>query len=151
MFNEKLKNNEHLEMKLHCFYYYNQSFEALSNYTLQIRIFDNNSLYYINEYTTDKFGFLSFLITQEDFNYNYTNHDFKISIFFHGTFILRNKTITKSFKIEKEIYSEITSSSQVKFLSFISILVIVLVVFSYIITNKRSKSGKILTELIVKY
>ena len=150
-FNDELKNNENLELKLHCFYYINQSFESLSNYTMLIKIFDNKSVYFIKEYTTDQFGFINILIAQEEFIYNDTNHNFNISVFFNGTFILENKTVIKSFKLIRDIYPEITNSFQVRFLSFISILIIVLLVFSYLITNKRSKNGKMLTELIVRY
>ncbi|MFW9900283.1 MAG: hypothetical protein ACFFDY_03235 [Candidatus Thorarchaeota archaeon] len=150
-FNDELKNNENLELKLHFFYYINQSFESLSNYTMLIKIFDNKSVYFIKEYTTDQFGFMTISIAQEEFIYNETNHNFNISIFFNGTFMLENKTVIKSFKLIQDIYPEITNSFQVRFLSFISILVIVLVVFSYLITNKRSKNGKMLTELIFRY
>jgi hypothetical protein len=150
-FNEELINNENFEMILYCFYYINQSFESLNNYTLIIRIFDSNFVYFTSEYITDQSGFLHILITQEEFTDNQLNHNFNVSVIFNGNYFLNSKTITKNFKLTQEIKSEITNSFHVKFLSFVSILVVVLIVFSYLIINKRSKTGKLLTELIVRY
>ncbi len=150
-FNNELKNDENLELELHCFYFINESIQSLNNHTMFITIFDNNSIYFINKCTTNQFGFLTIIIPQEAFNYNQAYHDFNISIFFNGTYFLENKTIIRSFKLKQDTNSEVPNSYQLQFLSFISILIIVLVVFSYMITSKRSKSGKILTELIVRY
>lgn len=150
-FSETLKRNEDLEINLFFYYYFNQSLKPLANYNILLNIVDNKTLVFINEYKTDKFGILAITLSQELFNFNQKSREFIINIYFNGTYFLDNKTLSLNLNLDPEINSEINNSFQINFLSFVSILIIILILFSYMITNKRSKSEKLLTEIIVRY
>ncbi len=150
-FNNNLKDNEDLEMKLYCYYYINHSVKPLVDYILLIKIFNNMTLTFVNEYKTDEYGFLTVLISQDSFKYNQTDQDFNLSIFFNGTAFLDNRTIILSFNLNNEIYSKVQNTLQIRLLSFTTILIISLILISYVIINKKSKSEKLLTELIIRY
>jgi len=149
-FNNILEESEDLEIKLYCYYDINQSAKPLVDYNFLIKIFVNNTLTFMNENKTNEFGFLTIIIPQNSFNSNPASQEFIISIIFNGTFFLDNKTLTLSLKI-KNIYTETMNSFQMKFLSFVSVLFVVLILLSYVIINKKSKNGKLLTELIIRY
>lgn len=148
-FNNYLKNDEDLEIRLYCYYYINQSVKPLINYMFLVKIFDNLTLTFVNEYKTDEYGFLTFLISQDLFNYNQTGQDFNLTIFFNGSKFLDNRTIILSFNLNQ--FSKIQNTLQISLLSFTAILIISLILISYVIINKKSKSEKILTELIIRY
>ena len=150
-FNNNLNDNEDLEIKLYCYYYINQSIKPLVNYILLIKIFKNLTLTFINEYKTDKYGILTVFISQDSFNYNQKSQDFNLNIIFNGTDFLDNKTIVLSFKLNHDIYSKIQNTFQIRIISFTAILFISLILISYVIINKKSKSEKLLTELIIRY
>ena len=149
-FNNILEESEDLEIKLYCYYDINQSAKPLVDYNFLIKIFVNNTLTFMNENKTNEFGFLTIIIPQNSFNSNPASQEFIISIIFNGTFFLDNKTLTLSLKI-KNIYTETMNSFQMKFFSFVSVLFVVLILLSYVIINKKSKNGKLLTELIIRY
>lgn len=150
-FNNNLEESEDLEIKLYCYYYLNQSEKPLANYTLMIKIFDNKSLTFINEYKTDKSGILEVSISQDSFNYNQRNQDFIIYIFLNETYYLDNKTLTLNLNLNQDYYSKVLNSFQIKIFSFTSVLIIIIILLSYVIINKKSKSEKLLTELIIRY
>ncbi len=150
-FCETLKKNEELEINLRFYYYFNQSLKPLGNYNILLKIIDNKTPVFIKEYETDKFGNLIINISQEFFNFNQKSQELIVNIYFNGTYFLDNKTLSLDLKLNQDLFSEINNSFQINFLSFISILVIILILFSYMLTNKRSKSEKLLTDLIIKY
>jgi len=150
-FSETLKKNEELEINLRFYYYFNQSLKHLANYNILLKIIDNKTPVFIKEYETDKFGNLTINISQEFFNFDQKSQKLIVNIYFNGTYFLDNKTLSLDLKLNQDVYSEIYNSFQVNFFSFISILVIILILFSYILTNKRSKSKKLLTDLIIRY
>ena len=116
-----------------------------------LKIYDYKTLIYINEYNTDKFGVLIIKIPQESFNFNLEVQEYNINIIFNGTNFLNNKTLTLGLKINRETYSDKKNSLQMSILSFMSILIIILIVLSYIISDKKNKSKKLLTDLIIRY
>jgi hypothetical protein len=150
-FTDTLKQNENLEIKLFYYFYINLSQEPLANYSILLNIIDNNTCVFTNEYKTDRFGILAINLSQEFFNFNQQNQEFIINISFNGTFLLEKKTFSLNLKLNQKINSEIYDSFQINFLSFFSILIVVLVLFSYLITNKRNKSEKLLTEITIRY
>lgn len=150
-YNDTLNKDEDLVIKLSYYYNYNQSLKPLANYTIHLKIFDNETLTYFNEYETDKFGILTIIISQELFNYNQESQDFNIDIIFDGTYFLENRTLSFLLRIEQEINSNNTNTLQMSILSFASILVIMLIIISYIISEKKNRSNKSLTDLIIKY
>ena len=150
-FNESLKESEDLEIRLFYYYYFNLSLKPLANYNIVLKIYDYKTLIYINEYKTDKFGVLTIKIPQESFNFNLMSQEFNINIIFNGTNFLNNKTLTLPLKINRETYSDKKNSLQMSILSFMSILIIILIVLSYVISDKKNKSKKLLTDLIIRY
>ncbi len=150
-FNESLIESEDLEIRLFCYYYFNQSLKPLAIYNIVLKIYDYKTLIYINEYKTDKFGVLTIKIPQKSFNFNLEGQEFNINIIFNGTNFLNNKTLSLSLKINRETYSDKKNSLQMSILSFMSILIIILIVLSFIISNKKNKSKKLLTDLIIRY
>jgi len=150
-FNNNLKESEDLEIKLYCYYYLNQLKNPIASHKLLIKIFDNKSLTFINEYKTNKFGVLEFSVSQDCFNYNQKSHDFIIIIFLNESLYLDNKTFILNLDLYQENYSNSLSALQIRIFSFISVLIIILILLSYLIINKKSKSEKLLTELIIRY
>lgn len=150
-FNDFLKKNEELEINLRFYYSFNQSEEPLANYNITLKIIDNKTPVFINEYETDEFGNLKINISQEFFNFNQKSQEFIINIYFNGNYFFDNKTLSLELKLNQDVYSEINNSFQINFFSFISILVIILILFSYMLSNKRSNSEKLLTDLIIRY
>lgn len=150
-FNESLKESEDLEIRLFYYYYFNQTLKPLASYNMVLKIYDYKTLIYINEYKTDKFGVMTIKIPQKSFNFNLEGQEFNINIIFNGTNFLNNKTLTLRLKINRETYSDKKNSLQMSILSFMSILIIILIVLSYIISDKKNKSKKLLTDLIIRY
>lgn len=150
-FNDYLAKGEDLEIKLSCYYYINQSVKWLENYNFLIKIYDNKTLTYINEFETNKIGILEILISQDSFNANQTNQDYTVNIFFNGTYSLDNKTLILTLKLNHGIISETQNSFQMTIFSFTSVLIAVLILLSYVIINKKSKSEKLLSELVIRY
>ncbi|MFX0038415.1 MAG: hypothetical protein ACFFCY_04395 [Promethearchaeota archaeon] len=150
-FKNYLEDCEDLEIKLRCYYSLNQSEISLVNYNLFIKIYDNKSLIFIDEYITDKFGFLEVLISQDSFNFTQKNQDYIIKIFLDETDFLYNKTLTLNLKLNQDNYLKILNSFQIKIFSFTSVLIIILIILSYVLINKKGKSEKLLTELIIRY
>lgn len=150
-FNENLKNGEDLEIKLFCYYLFNQSDELVANYPFIIKIFDDKTLTFISEYKTDNFGNLEIKLAQEFFNFNQKSEELIINIIFSGTYSLCNKTLVLYLKVNQTTTLKTKDSFQMNFLSFISILIIVLIVLSFIIHGNDNKNKKLLTELVVRY
>ena len=150
-YNDFLKEHEDLAIKLSYYYYLNQSLKPLANCFILLKIFGNKTLTYINEYKTDKFGILTISIPQELFNFEQEGQEFNINIIFNGTYFLENKTLSLSIKINKEIFYNTKNTLQLSVLSFMSILIIILIVLSYIISEKKNRSGKLLADLIIRY
>ncbi len=150
-FSNNLEKGEDLKIKLHCYYYLNQSNIDLANKTLLIKIFNNQSLAFVNSYKTDQYGFLEASISQNSFNFPNNSHDFIIQICFNETTYLDNKVLTLNLNLAQDYYSQLLASFYTKVFSFISVLIIILVFLSYVIINKRSKNEKLLTELIIRY
>ncbi|MFX1420204.1 MAG: hypothetical protein ACFE9N_14915, partial [Promethearchaeota archaeon] len=146
-FNNNLEDSEDLEIRLYCYYYFNQSVKPLADHNLLIKIFDNNTLTFMNENKTDEFGFITILISQNSFVSNLACQEFTICIIFNGTSFLDNKTLILSLSL-KDDFLETIYSFQMKFFSFISVLLIVLILLSYVIINKKGKNEKLLAELI---
>ncbi len=150
-FNNNLEESEDLEIKLYCYYYLNQSKNPIKSYKLLVKIFDNKSLVFINEYETDKFGVLEISISQDSFNYNRKSHDFIITIFLNESLYLADKTLTLNLNLYQDNYSNTLNSIQIRIFSFISVLIIILILLLYLIINKKNKNEKLLTELIIRY
>ncbi|MFX0003049.1 MAG: hypothetical protein ACFFAA_06655 [Promethearchaeota archaeon] len=150
-FKNYLEHGEDLDIILRCFYSLNQSEIILANYNLLIRIYDNKSLIFINEYITDKFGFLEVSISQDSFNYTQKNQIYMIKIFLNETDFLYNKTLILNLNLNQNNYLKILNSFQIKIFSFTSVLIIMLIILSYVFINKKGKNEKILTELIIRY
>ncbi|MFX1500741.1 MAG: hypothetical protein ACFFDH_07230, partial [Promethearchaeota archaeon] len=150
-FNTTLEENEDLLIKLSYYYNINQAIQPLVNHSIQLKIFKNDTLTYINEYKTDKFGILTIKITQESFNYNQEGQNFTISLFFNGTNFLENNTLSLNLKIKQDFNSGNKNILQMRILSFISVLVVILVVISYLISEKKKRSDKLLIDLIAKF
>ncbi|MFX0000686.1 MAG: hypothetical protein ACFE9Q_05800 [Candidatus Hodarchaeota archaeon] len=151
VFNENLKKNENLEIKLYYYYYINQELIELANHNILLSICCNKTLLYINDYKTDSFGFLNVSIPQVLFNSHQIHQDFIIDIDFNGNYLLDNKSLSFSFKLEQDVDSVVNNFFQINIFSLISILTILLILFSYVISNRRRKNGKLLTELIVRF
>ncbi|MEE9378282.1 MAG: hypothetical protein V3V33_09635 [Candidatus Lokiarchaeia archaeon] len=150
-YNDSLNEHEDLTIKLSYYYSVNQSLKPLANYSILLKIFDNETLTFINEYETDKFGILTIIIPQKLFNFDQKSQRFNINIIFNGTYYLKNKTLSLSLKINQEIYSKTKNTLQMSILSFVSILIIILIILSYIISEKKNRSDKLLTDLIIRY
>ncbi|MFX1377764.1 MAG: hypothetical protein ACFFA4_01605 [Promethearchaeota archaeon] len=150
-FNNRIEIDEDLDIKLSLHYNINQSDIILVNYKILIKIFDNKSLTFINEYWTDKSGVLEISISQNSFNYNQEIKDFIIKIFLNESNYFNNETLILNLDVHQNIYSKILNSFQMKIFSFTSILIAILIFLSYIIINKKSKNEKALTELIIRY
>lgn len=150
-YNDSLKEHEDLAIKLSYYYYLNQSLKPLTNCFILLKIFNNKTLTYINEYKTDNFGILTILIPQELFYFDQEYQEFNINIIFNGTYFLENKTLSLSLSIDKVIYYNTKNTLQLSILSFISILIVILIVLSYIISEKKNRSDKLLTDLIIRY
>jgi hypothetical protein len=150
-FDNYLENGEDLEIRLSCYYYINQYKYWLENYNLLIKIYNKKTLTYIDEFETNNLGLLEVSISQDSFNDNQTSQNFTINIFFNGTYSLNNKTLILSLNLNQDIISETQNSFQMTIFSFTSVLIVILIFLSYIIINKRSKSEKLLSELVIKY
>lgn len=150
-FTNNLGKGEDLDLKLHCYYYFNHSYSPLSNYKLLVAIFNNNSLAFISEYETDNSGVLVISIPQSSFSFDQISQSFKIRVSLNETQYVDNKTISLDLSLDQNKYQEILNSIQIKIFSFTSVLIIILIFLSYIILNKKGKNEKILTELIVRY
>jgi len=150
-FNDHLKESEDLEIKLFYYYYFNHSEKLLANYNFIIKIFDNKTLTFANEYKTDNLGNLEINLDQEVFNFDQKSEELIIKIIFNGTYYLSNNTLVLSLKLNQATTSEMKNSFQIKFFSFISILIIVLIVLSFIINNNKYKNKKLLAELVMRY
>jgi len=150
-YNDYLKEHEDLTIKLSFYYNFNQSLKPLANYCMLLKIFNNKTLAFINEYKTDKFGILTIIIPQELFKFDQKSQEFNINVIFNGTYFLENKTLSLSLKIYQEIYSNTKNTLQMSILSFVSILIIILIALSYIISEKKKRNYKLLTDLIIRY
>lgn len=150
-FTNDLEKSEDLDLKLHCYYYINHSYEPIANFKLLIEIFDNNSLTFIREYETDNSGVLEISIPQNSFNYDQNAQVFTIQISLNETQYLDNKTLSLYLYLNQSNYAEILKTIQIKIFSFTSVLIIMLIFLSYIILNKKSKNEKLLTELIIRH
>ncbi len=150
-FTNELKKSEDLDLKLHCYYYINHSYEPIANFKLLIEIFDNNSLTFIREYVTDNSGVLEISIPQNSFNYDQDAQAFTIQVSLNETQYLDNKTLSLYLYLNQTNYAEILKTIQIKIFSFTSVLIIMLIFLSYIILNKKSKNEKLLTELIIRH
>ena len=150
-YNDNLEENEDLKIKLLFYYNFNQSLKPLANYCILFKIFDKKKLAFIKEYITDKFGALTIIIPQELFNFDKKSQEFNINIIFNGTYFLENKTLSLSLKINQEIDSNTKNTLQMTILSFMSILIGILIVVSYIVWGKKKRNDKLLTDLIIRY
>ena len=116
-----------------------------------IKIYNNKTLTYINEFETNKLGILDASISQDSFNTNQASQDFTVNIFFNGTYSLDNKTLTLNLNLNQDIIAETQNSFQITIFSFTSVLIVILILLSYVIINKKSKSEKLLSELVIRY
>ncbi|MFX1389626.1 MAG: hypothetical protein ACFE9Z_06125 [Promethearchaeota archaeon] len=150
-FKINLKESEELKGEFYCFYIFNQTEIPLINYNLFVRISNNNSIIYNQEYSTDEFGVLYINIPQESFFSTQNSHELILSIIFNGSDLLENTVLNLTFNIIQDPFSKLFNSFQMKFLSFSSILIIIFIIFSYLILNKKNKSEKLLSELVIRY
>ncbi len=150
-FTEHLKESEDLVIKLIYYYYFNNSEKLIANYNFMIKIFDNKTLTFANEYKTDNFGNLEINLCQEVFNFDKKSEELIIKIIFNGTYYLSNNTLVLNLKLNQATTSEMKNSFQIKFFSFISILIIVLIVLSFVINSNKHKNKKLLAELVMRY
>ncbi|MFX1365169.1 MAG: hypothetical protein ACFFCE_18090 [Promethearchaeota archaeon] len=150
-FNNTLEQHEDLVIKLSYYYNMNQSIKPLVYHSIQLKIFKNDTLTYINEYNTNKFGILTIIIAQELFNYNQECRDFNINLIFNGTDSLENKTLSLNLKIKQEFNSDNKNLLQMRIISFVSVLAVILVLISYFLSEKKKRIDKLLTDLIIKY
>jgi len=150
-FNNDLNKGEDLEIKLSCYYYINQSKQWLENYNLLIKIYNNKTLTYINESETNNLGILEVSITQDSFSDHQTTQNFTVNIFFNGTYSLDNKTLILSLNLNQDIIPETQNTFPITIFSFTSVLIVIMVFLSYVIINKKSKSEKLLSELVIRY
>jgi hypothetical protein len=150
-FKNNLKEHEDLEIKLYCYYYFNQSKNLLADYELSIKIFDNQTQIFVKEYETNKSGILEVSIPQKSFNQNQTNNNFFIKIVLNETSIIDKKTLTLTLNLNQDNYWKMLDLFQMKIFSFTTVLIIILILLLYVIINKRSKTEKLLTELIIRY
>ncbi|MFX1303284.1 MAG: hypothetical protein ACFFBV_09200 [Promethearchaeota archaeon] len=150
-FNEELKENEELEIKLSYYYSFNQTLYPLAGYDFTLKIYDNKTLVFISEFKTDNSGKLEIRLAQTLFNSNQQSEELSINIIFNGTYSLPNKTLVLCLRVNQGAIPKMENSFQLNFISFISILIIVLIVLSIIINNTKSKSKKLLAELVMRY
>jgi hypothetical protein len=150
-FDSNLEVDDALEVELYFYYFINETEVPLINHKLSAKIFNYNKTILIEEYKTDNQGILYLIISQELFFFSQYSHELTLSIYFNGTNSLENKTINLSFNIDQEPFSDLQYSFQMKFISFSSILIIIIILISFVIIKKRSKSEKLVSELVIKY
>jgi len=150
-FNGSIKESEDLEIKLFYYYYINQSIEPLTNCDFTIKIFDNETLIFINEYKTDRFGILEINVAHDNFKFDQESVELIINVNFNGTYSLENKTLVLYLILNQATTPKMEYSFQMNLLSFISILILVLIVLSFILNNNKNKNKKLISELIVRY
>ncbi|MFX0035023.1 MAG: hypothetical protein ACFE9I_05210 [Candidatus Hermodarchaeota archaeon] len=150
-FTNVLKEKEDLELKLRYYYYFNQNQTYLADYLIIIKIFHISSLIFIQEFKTDKFGNLSVIIPQKDFNFNPKIEELTIKIIFNGTSYIGNKTLLFNLIINQDTIINIKKSFQVNFFVFLSILIIIIIFIMIAINNNRNKYEKLLSDLVIRY
>lgn len=150
-FKERLTSEEDLEIRLFYYFYFNNSLKPLDNQYIELKIHRNKSLIFTNKYKTDNSGVLHVIIVQELFNLNQGGDELIIDLTFNGTNFLENKTLSLKIKINQYLNSEISSSINLKILSFTSILTLLIMLIIIIVKNNKNKSEKVLSEIVVRY
>jgi hypothetical protein len=150
-FRNELKKNEDLELILFCYYDIDQIEIPLASQNLLIEIFDNNTIIYTAQYKTNAYGILDMAISHGLFVIDQNSIEFTLRISFNGTESIEKGILNLNFNIDNGQLSDLANSLQVRILSFSSVLIVIFIILSYVIFNKKSKNEKLLSELVIRY
>ena len=138
-----------VSIKLRYYYHFKGDVLSLSNTTIFIRIFQNNSLK--KEYY-NRTNLNGTLLTKIIYNSLYLNSklsDFNIQFIFNGTIYLENSTTNFLIKMDDLDQAEKLNSTSIQIISF-SGFITSMMIFSVIIINKNRSKEKSLSDLYVK-
>ena len=143
--NDKLMSELNVELR----YYYNLNGEtvSLSNSSIFIKIFQNNSLKKVFFVRTNLNGSLLTKILYTSLDLDRKSSEFNIQFIFNGTTYLENRTTNVLIKMDSLDNQEKLEPIQI--ISF-SGFVISIIIFSSLIINKKRKKEKSLADLYIK-
>ena len=143
--NDKLMSELNVELR----YYYNLNGEtvSLSNSSIFIKIFQNNSLKKVFFVRTNLNGSLLTKILYTSLNLDRKSSEFNIQFIFNGTTYLENRTTNILIKMDNLDNQE--NLEPIQIISF-SGFVISIIIFSSLIINKKRKKEKSLADLYIK-
>ncbi|MFX1411899.1 MAG: hypothetical protein ACFFA6_16250 [Promethearchaeota archaeon] len=142
---------ENLIIKLFLYYFSNDSILPLNDSSVNLKIYHNNNLTFVNEYKTDKSGILFINLTQESFNPEGKLKDLIINIIFNGNYFIENKTISLNLKIKNNADLKNKISSQISLFSFFLIVISISIAISLTFRNIKKNKENILTEITFRY
>jgi len=150
-FNNNLQINDVLDMDLFFYYYFNSTLTPLNNHSIILKIFNNESTMFLQTYNTDKDGFLKIEISLYFLPIKESSDLFIINIFFNGTNLLQNKTLSLILKIN------LSSNQKIKSHFHINVFLLILIIgfFSisplFLLIKIKLKKEKLLNEITFRY
>lgn len=150
-FKDNLTKSEDLEITLFYYYYLNDTLKPLNNQSIELKIFENQSLIFVNEYRTDELGVLTINLTSAFFDSNQKSKDLVVNFNFSGTYFFENKTIYLRLKITELLNSKSQNSLEINILQISIVLVVISIVLSFVIIKKKHKNETPLSELVIRY
>jgi hypothetical protein len=133
--------------------FYDESTESndhLSNQTIEFKISCNDKIIYQQNYTLNMSGSIYLHLsssTQLELGKNILTFSIVNNRVFNNTVFTYNLYVEENQGTDYKIYSSI----QMRFVSLISVLIIVLFLLSYIIIHKKNETEKLLTEITIRY
>ena len=138
-----------VSIKLRYYYHFKGDVLSLSNTTIFIRIFQNNSLKKEYYNRTNLNGTLLTRIIYNSLYLNSNLSEFNIQFIFNGTKYLENRTTNFLIKRDDLDQTEKLNSSSIQIISFSGFITSIMI-FSVIIINKKRSKEKSLADLYVK-
>jgi hypothetical protein len=150
-FKDNLSTQEDLEISLFYHYFNNHSLIPLVNKCIKIKIFENSTLRFINEYVTDNLGMLNILLANKIFNFEQESIDLIISLIFDGSYELENRTLNLKLKVTESPNLINQNSLLTSYLPISLALIAISIIISFIFVNRKKRNEKLLTDIIIKY
>ena len=149
-YEKSLGLNENLKLELF-FYFLNESIIPLKNQTIEILIYDNQSINYRIFSLTNEFGMLKINISPPYYDLNSVNQKFYINLAYNGSWLLKGKSLVLEFEI-LTIKLPDNNFLLSLLITIIGCLVIILVAINFIYQNRKKKPKfKKVNEICFKF